>query len=254
MEDRDMPKRKLEFEDERRWPVQNIPLKEIHRDSKVQPRERIDPSVVADYQERLQEGDVFPPVVVYCIDKKYLLVSGYHRLEAATLAGEKIIRCEVREGTLRDAILHSAACNSTHGLRRTWADKRKAVGTLLGDAEWARWSNNEIARRCHVSEPFVSSLRGQLVTSNVASEHRTYRTKHGTEGTMNITAIGRRSPAPSVSLLTATDDERQAEMVRISEVLEGKRGEFIAALAQIEKALLAQSGQLLRSNPSADVA
>jgi hypothetical protein len=91
----------------------------------VQPRERIDPSVVSEYLERLQDGDTFPAVVVHLIDKKYLLVSGYHRFEAAILAGEKIIRCEVRKGNLRDAILYSTGCNATHGHRRTWADKRK---------------------------------------------------------------------------------------------------------------------------------
>ena len=32
----------------------------------------------------------------------------------------------------------------------TNADKRRAVETLLNDAEWATWSDREIARQCGV--------------------------------------------------------------------------------------------------------
>jgi hypothetical protein len=44
-------------------------------------------------------------------------------------------------------------------MRRTHADKRKAVMTLLDDLEWMDWSNAEIARHCSVSPTFVANLR-----------------------------------------------------------------------------------------------
>jgi hypothetical protein len=44
-------------------------------------------------------------------------------------------------------------------MRRTYADKRKAVMTLLDDFDWQRWSNSEIARHCGVSPTFVANLR-----------------------------------------------------------------------------------------------
>jgi hypothetical protein len=73
---------------------------------------------------------------------------------------EKVsILCDVAQGTIRDAILHSTGVNAKHGMRRTYADKRKAVMTLLDDFEWSLWSNSEIARRCGVSTPFVANLR-----------------------------------------------------------------------------------------------
>jgi hypothetical protein len=53
--------------------------------------------------------------------------------------------------------------NSTHGLRRTNADKRRAALTLLQDAEWQGWSNREIARQCGVTHAFVAKLRRELV-------------------------------------------------------------------------------------------
>ncbi|MGT2479599.1 hypothetical protein ACU4GR_13540 [Methylobacterium oryzae CBMB20] len=49
-----------------------------------------------------------------------------HRRHAAGLhAGLGELPCEVRQGGLRDAILHSAGANAAHGLRRTNADKRR---------------------------------------------------------------------------------------------------------------------------------
>lgn len=60
---------------------------------------------------------------------------------------------------MRDAILFSVGVNSSHGLRRTNADKRRSVMRLLDDAEWSTWSDREIARRCGVSQPFVGNLR-----------------------------------------------------------------------------------------------
>lgn len=63
---------------------------------------------------------------------------------------------------------------------------------LLEDEEWSAWSDREIARRCAVSNNFVSSLRPSL--STVDSE-KTYTTKHGTTATMNTERIGR-TPRP----------------------------------------------------------
>jgi hypothetical protein len=44
-------------------------------------------------------------------------------------------------------------------MRRTYADKRKAVMTLLDDFEWEGMSNSQIAKHCRVSPTFVSDLR-----------------------------------------------------------------------------------------------
>src|SRR5713226_8682144 len=66
---------------------------------------------------------------------------------------------DVRPGTERDALLFSISCNGAHGLPRTNADKRKAVTLLLADAQWSQWSDREIARRCQVSNDFVSKFR-----------------------------------------------------------------------------------------------
>jgi hypothetical protein len=68
----------------------------------------------------------------------------------------------VHEGGQREALLHAAGANLTHGLRRTNADKRKAVMTLLADEEWRRWSDRQVARHCGVDHKFVAKTRGEL--------------------------------------------------------------------------------------------
>lgn len=67
----------------------------------------------------------------------------------------------MRQGGLRDAILHSAGANATHGLRRTNDDKRRAVLMLLQDNEWGQWNNSEIGRRCAVDHKTVARLRAE---------------------------------------------------------------------------------------------
>lgn len=101
---------------------------------------------------------------------------------------------EGRQGTKRDAILHSVGANTDHGLRRTNPDKRQAVMVLLKDEEWAQWSDREIARRCHVHNSFVSKIRASLSTRDSEKTApqpatRTYTTKHGTKATMNTENI-----------------------------------------------------------------
>jgi hypothetical protein len=98
-------------------------------------------------------------VLVYFDGISYYLTDGYHRLLAHKRAEKVSILCNVVQGTLRDAVFHSTGVNSAHGMRRTYADKRKAVMTLLDDFEWEGMSNGQIAKHCHVSSTFVSDLR-----------------------------------------------------------------------------------------------
>jgi hypothetical protein len=78
---------------------------------------------------------------------RYYLVDGFHRVAAAQQAGMTELPFTEKSGTYREALLFSLSVNATHGLRRSNADKRKAVMTLLNDEEWSMWSNVAIAFR-----------------------------------------------------------------------------------------------------------
>lgn len=143
-----------------------IQLSFLAADADVQGREEINLQTVEEYAEAMGRGDKFPPLICCFDGATYWLADGFHRRLAYQRANITIVQAELRQGTKRDAILHSAGANATHGLRRTNQDKRKSVLRLLGDAEWAKWSDREIAKRCGVSQPFVSDLRGWTASDN----------------------------------------------------------------------------------------
>lgn len=177
-----------------------LDIKWIRIDGGTQARAGMDQETVDQYHADMVDGDVFPPIEVYHDGERYWLADGFHRLAATKRLGQSQIIARVHQGTRRDAVLHAVGANAKHGLRRSNADKRRAVETLLKDKEWAGWADREIARRCHVSHPFVAKVRADLepATGNVSSK-RTYR-RNGQVQRMDTAAIGNggagREPAP----------------------------------------------------------
>lgn len=160
----------------------------IRTDGGTQVRAQTDWLVVDEYVHAMREGAIFPPVVVFFDGTTYWLGDGFHRVEAARRAGVVALGADIRRGTQRDAVLWACGANAAHGLRRTNADKRRAVMTLLEDPDWQLWSDNAIAARCAVSQPFVSGLRPKVSTYNgYKSEPR-----KGADGrTINTANIGK---------------------------------------------------------------
>jgi protein gp37 len=140
----------------------NLSLVSIRRDGGTQARAALNAETVAEYAEAMGDGADFPPVIVFFDGAEYWLADGFHRAEAAQSLGLADIAATVRQGTRRDAVLYAVGANHAHGLKRTNADKRRAVETLLHDPEWARWSDREIARRASVSNRFVTTMRAEL--------------------------------------------------------------------------------------------
>jgi hypothetical protein len=78
--------------------------------------------------------------------------------------------CDIRKGTVREAILFSCGANVSHGLRRTNPDKHRAVTTLLNDPEWSAYSDRKIADICCVGNSMVSDLRRAQVCDSHTSK------------------------------------------------------------------------------------
>ena len=140
-----------------------ILLKDIKRDGGTQMRAGLDQPTVKEYADAMVSFGprALPPLIVFYDGSNYWLADGFHRYAALeqVVGANGPVWCDVRAGTQRDAMLHAAGANASHGLRRTNSDKRRAVLALLQDPEWAQWSDGEIAKRCAVSQPFVSGLR-----------------------------------------------------------------------------------------------
>ena len=178
-----------------------IKISKIILDAKAQPRTELNSEIIQEYAQTWKDGSTrFPPIVVYCnevnfeLADNYWLADGWHRVNAAKVAGVKEIEADVRTGTLRDAILFSVSANAKHGMRRTNADKRRAVMTILQDSDWSLSSDNAIAKLCSVSQNFVSELRNSYLTSDVRYEP-TERIveRNGTTYTMKLGDLSRRN-------------------------------------------------------------
>lgn len=136
--------------------MKKLNLNAIRIDGDTQSRVSLNEATVAEYADCLDE---LPPVVVFFDGADNWLADGFHRMHAYRKAGKASVPADIRPGTQRDARLYSFGANRAHGLRVTNADKRKAVGAMLADAEWSQWSDRKIAEACGVSQPFVSGMR-----------------------------------------------------------------------------------------------
>lgn len=167
--------------------LRDIPLDQIEADGNTQMRVAgIDPAVVADYATAMEAGAGFPPIVVFCNGAQYWPGDGFHRIEAARRIDRETISADVREGGQRDALLLAASANATHGLRRTQADKRQSIETLLRDPEWSRWSDREIGKACAVDHKTVGSVRREMTGEFPSDRAVTYRDRHGNETKMRV--------------------------------------------------------------------
>ena len=169
-----------------------LKLNQICTNGGTQPREAIDEQIVAEYAELYKAGVKLPPVVVFADGAAHWLADGFHRHWARNRNGDADIEADVHKGTKRDAILYSVGANAAHGMRRTNADKRKAVMTLLEDDEWGKWSNMEVARQCVVDEGTVRKYR-DLLSSELPKIAATRKvSRGGTTYEQDTTNIGRR--------------------------------------------------------------
>lgn len=170
-----------------------ISLAEIRLDGGTQPRVAMDQIAINDYAGAIRAGVVLPPVTIFDDGKSMWLADGFHRYAAAKLAEKEHIWADIKSGTQRDAVLYAVGANTTHGLRRTSADKRRAIERLLLDPEWRQWSDAEIARRCAVDPKTVATVRAEL---NVTLEIPESTRRMGKDGRLiNIANIGGRSAA-----------------------------------------------------------
>jgi hypothetical protein len=146
--------------------TETLSLDSITVDEELQARASLDDGAVEEYAQGMQAGVVFPPVVVFRDAGGTWLADGFHRFRAAQRAGLSIMRALVRAGGRRDAILHAVGANTGHGVRRTNADKRRAVTIVLSDKEWRSWNDSDIARACGVDAKTVRHRREAMFGSS----------------------------------------------------------------------------------------
>lgn len=207
-------------------------------DKGTQSRAQISEETVTDYAEAMSAGDQFPAITVFHDGVDYYLADGFHRLHAVKRLGKTSIQANVEQGTLRDAILFSLGANNNHGLRRSNADKRKCVRTLLEDFEWGEMSVTEMAHLCAVSPQLVTAVKQEMEGGVKVSTVKTNTPKKTNPVKLETLVEAPLEPAPideAVQELVAenqrltdrlavnalpTEEEKQAASDTISELRE----------------------------------
>jgi hypothetical protein len=172
-------------------------------DPSAQPRVKLDDRVIDEYAEAMREGAAFPSVVAYGTARKAWLGDGWHRYHAAQAAGLTELPVDLRSGNLDDAIWYSVTTNAEHGLRRTNADKNRAVVTAL--TLNPRLADSEIARHCSVHHSLVSTVRRRLEGEGTIEPEEIRETTRGGERISQRQRRGRQR-APAMPEGTAATD------------------------------------------------
>jgi len=140
--------------------MQEFLIEKIRTDGDVQSRERISDDYVEELADLIQDGKKLPPIEVFNDGTNIWVSDGFHRIHAHLKANKRTIRCDVKKGTKAAAMLASCAANQTHGLRRTNADKRRAMELTLKLKP--DWSDQAIANHAGVHVNTVALTRRQL--------------------------------------------------------------------------------------------
>lgn len=137
-----------------------IPVSSIRLDTGIQSRERINEDYVQELANLLTEGKALPPVEVFEDGTYIWMADGFHRALAHARIGLVEIEANVNKGTQKDAIWHSCSANQSHGLRRTNADKRRAVEMALKMKP--ELSDRGLAEHVGVNSEMVGGVRRLL--------------------------------------------------------------------------------------------
>jgi hypothetical protein len=170
----------------------------IRIDGGTQPRAAIDQAYVNELAEALRTpGHELPPVHVVADGAVYWLVDGFHRWHGHRAAKRAKIQALVTQGSLEDAKWLSCAANREQdhiGLRRTNAEKQRAVLAALAHPKGRTMSDRAIAEHVGVSPNMVGIHRKQV--RNLRSGIRTGRDGR-TYDTANIGSQPDSDPVPS---------------------------------------------------------
>lgn len=139
-----------------------VSIVEVDQVDECQIRVALNRETVDAYADAYRDpiGDGMPPLAVYRVGKRLVLVDGYHRLAAAALAERPRVKVEViGTGTVEDARRAALRFNQRHGLPLTKADRLRMMGLALQLPEYREASSGVLAELLGVSTPTAIALR-----------------------------------------------------------------------------------------------
>lgn len=157
--------------------LRELAVDDLVLDEKLNLRDQLDPEAIERYTEA---WDRLPPVSVFEVDGRWLLVDGFHRHASALRANRRQITAEVHQGTFNEALDFAATANLGHGLPLTRAERRRAAETRL--RLHPDWSDRRLAEESGLSRELFARVRKELQaaglipssSSRVGADGKTY--------------------------------------------------------------------------------
>ena len=138
--------------------LRELPVDDLVFDPNLNLRDQLDAETVERYDDAWER---MPPVIVFEVEGRWLLVDGFHRHAAAIRRKMPRIAAEIRAGTFTDALDYAAQANLSHGLPLTRAERRRVVETRL--RIHPEWSDRRLSDEMGVGRELISRVRKQLV-------------------------------------------------------------------------------------------
>ena len=207
-----------------------IDPRSVRSDAGTQSRAWEDSETIDDYAEKMLAGlwdwERQPLPVVFYDGENYYPGDCHHRVKAAIKAEQDSICVDVREGSLRDAIVYSCQANTDHGIPLRPRDQRRRIEMLL--EQLAAMSPDERI-----------ALLGKA--PGVKEQERAHVIK---TGEWSSRVIARYLKLTASGYVTVTNVQKEREFKRLVEELGLKEGDrFISKGAVCSIALLSPSSQ-----------
>lgn len=193
--------------------MKKLNLSVIRTDGGTQAREKLNQEVVSEYAEHMKEGDQFPPITVFHDGSEYWLADGFHRYFAIKANGLVSVDCDVKTGTLDDAILYAFSTEANGGNKRglsmTSADYRNVILAMFRHPKWKEWSNSAIAKHVGVSKMTVGRIKNMMKPDEKEETKKKYVDRHGNESTIDTSKLATKRKQPVTKPDLSTEDPKQ---------------------------------------------
>lgn len=148
--------------------VEMVPLDRLRLDGGTQMRAETDRAYQDELAALFDEDNptyppILPPLTAFYDGKDYWLADGFTRQGAARELGTRYVPVVVKKGTQEDAVVFACGANESHGMRRTQADREKAVRTLLSIPKYRNVGVSKIKELCRVGHELAKRIREEML-------------------------------------------------------------------------------------------
>jgi len=172
--------------------VQKLKLTQIRTDGGTQARVSLNQDTVNEYAQQMQDGDVFPPVVIFSDGSNNWLADGFHRYFASRQIGSVDIAVQKHEGTVDEATLYAFGATARRGLSFTKEDYKHIVTRMMQHPVWSTWSTRTIAELLGCSAMTISRVKSSLEEPPKTVSY----TRNGKQKIMDVSSIGKAPRTP----------------------------------------------------------